>query len=78
MLLTHTDEAGAEQFAQRLRFGALRTLCDGVCLSMSIGAATAVPQEPLFLTAARADAAMYREKALLTNRGRQAKPRFPG
>ena len=66
MLLTNTDEAGAAEVVKRLEFAALRTQCDGVCLSMSIGAATAQDGEPLSETARRADAAMYQQKALST------------
>ena len=69
VLLTHTDAAGAERFVHRVRLAALRTLCDGACLSMSIGAATAAEGEPLIDVVRRADAAMYREKALLGDRG---------
>jgi diguanylate cyclase (GGDEF)-like protein len=66
MLLTNTDEAGAAEVVKRLEFAALRTQCDGVCLSMSIGAATAQDGERLSETARRADAAMYQQKALST------------
>ena len=62
VLLPETDELGAARFVERLRIAALRTLCDGVCLSISIGAATAVQAEPLRDTVRRADAAMYTQK----------------
>ncbi len=62
VLLPETDELGAGKFVERLRLAALRTLCDGVCLSISIGAATALHAEPLRDTVRRADAAMYAQK----------------
>jgi diguanylate cyclase (GGDEF)-like protein len=62
ILLPETDEAGAERFVQRIRAAALRTMCDGVCLSISLGAATCRPGEALRDTVRRADAAMYASK----------------
>ena len=62
VLLPETDEPGAARFVERLRIGALQTLCDGVCLSISIGSATAADAEPLRDTVRRADAAMYAQK----------------
>jgi GGDEF domain-containing protein len=41
---------------------ALKTMCDGVCLSISFGAATCEPGEALKDTVRRADAAMYSSK----------------
>jgi GGDEF domain-containing protein len=37
-------------------------MCDGVCLSISLGAATSEPGEALRDTVRRADAAMYASK----------------
>lgn len=62
ILMPETDEAGAARFLERVRFAALRTMCDGICLSISLGAATGGPDEPLLTTARRADAAMYASK----------------
>ena len=62
ILLPQTDAAGAAKFVQRLRLAALKTMCDGVCLSISFGAATSEPGEPLSDTVRRADAAMYDSK----------------
>jgi diguanylate cyclase (GGDEF)-like protein len=66
ILLPETDAAGAAKFVNRIRVGALKTLCDGACLSISIGAATAKPDEPLLETVRRADAAMYASKVATT------------
>lgn len=62
ILLPETDAAGAARFVKRLRVAALRTMCDGVCLSISVGAATSLPGEALTDTVRRADAAMYASK----------------
>ena len=62
VLMPETDEAGATRFINRVRAAALRTLCDGECISLSLGAATATPEEPLWDTVRRADAAMYAAK----------------
>lgn len=62
ILLPKTDEAGAATYVKRLRFTALRTMCDGACISLAIGAATAMPNETLRDTVRRADAAMYAQK----------------
>lgn len=62
VLLPETDAAGADRFVKRLRMAALRTMCDGVCLSISLGAATSAPAEALSDTVRRADAAMYASK----------------
>ena len=62
ILLPETDAAGAARFVKRLRMAALRTLCDGVCLSISFGAATCEPGEALRDTVRRADSAMYASK----------------
>ena len=64
VLMPETDEVGAESFMNRVRIGALKTLCDGACLSISIGAATAAPDESLLETVRRADARMYASKIL--------------
>jgi diguanylate cyclase (GGDEF)-like protein len=66
ILLPETDAAGAAKFVHRVRMRALKTLCDGACLSISIGAATATPDEALLETVRRADAAMYASKMLTT------------
>lgn len=63
ILLPETDEAGAAKFVNRVRAAALRTMCDGVCLSISFGAATAQSGEALHDTVRRADAAMYASKS---------------
>ena len=62
VLLPETDAAGAARFVKRLRMGALKTMCDGVCLSISFGAATCKPGEALKDTVRRADASMYASK----------------
>lgn len=62
ILLPETDAAGAARFVKRLRMAALKTLCDGVCLSISFGAATCEPGEALRDTVRRADSAMYASK----------------
>ena len=62
ILLPQTDAAGAAKFVKRLRMAALKTMCDGVCLSISFGAATCEPGEALKDTVRRADAAMYASK----------------
>jgi diguanylate cyclase (GGDEF)-like protein len=62
ILLPETDAAGAAKFVNRLRMAALKTMCDGVCLSISFGAATCEPGEALRDTVRRADAAMYASK----------------
>ena len=62
VLLPETDAAGAALFVERLRMAALQTLCDGVCLSISLGAATNEPGEALKDTVRRADASMYASK----------------
>ena len=62
VLLPETDAAGAARFVKRLRMAALKTMCDGVCLSISLGAATSEPAEALSNTVRRADAAMYASK----------------
>lgn len=64
ILLPQTDEAGAARFVNRARLAAMRTLCDGVCISISFGAATATSDETLRQTVRRADAAMYASKVL--------------
>jgi diguanylate cyclase (GGDEF)-like protein len=64
ILLPETDEAGAARFVSRVRAAALRKICDGACISISFGAATATPGEPLRQTVRRADAAMYASKVL--------------
>ena len=64
ILLPETDEAGAARFVARVRAAALRTMCDGVCISISFGAATAAPGEALRDTVRRADAAMYASKTM--------------
>jgi diguanylate cyclase (GGDEF)-like protein len=66
ILLPETDRAGAAKFVNRVRMQALQTMCDGVCLSISIGAATATPEESLLETVRRADAAMYTSKTATT------------
>ena len=63
ILLPETDADGANRFVERLRLAALRTMCDGVCLSISLGAATCEPGEALKDTVRRADAAMYAAKS---------------
>ncbi len=63
ILMPETDEAGAKRFVNRVRIAALQTLCDGACLSISIGSATAAADETLADTVRRADAAMYDSKA---------------
>lgn len=62
ILMPETDHAGAQKFVNRVRIAALQTLCDGACLSISIGAATATPEESLEDAVRRADAAMYESK----------------
>ena len=62
ILLPETDAAGAARFVKRLRMAALKTMCDGVCLSISFGAATSEPGEALKDTVRRADSAMYASK----------------
>ena len=62
ILLPETDAAGAARFVKRLRMAALKTLCDGVCLSISLGAATCESGEALRDTVRRADSAMYASK----------------
>jgi diguanylate cyclase (GGDEF)-like protein len=62
ILMPETDEAGAERFMNRVMIGALQTLCDGACLSISLGAATAAADESLVDTVRRADARMYASK----------------
>jgi len=62
VLLPETDAAGAARFVKRLRMAALKTMCDGVCLSISLGAATCEPGEALKDTVRRADASMYASK----------------
>jgi diguanylate cyclase (GGDEF)-like protein len=62
VLLPETDADGAATFVNRLRQAALTTMCDGVCLSISLGAATCEPGEALRDTVRRADAAMYASK----------------
>ncbi len=62
ILLPETDEAGATRFVNRVRATALRTMCDGVCLSISLGTATGSADEPLLETVRRADSAMYASK----------------
>jgi diguanylate cyclase (GGDEF)-like protein len=62
ILLPETDAAGAAKFVNRLRMAALKTMCDGECLSISFGAATCEPGEALRDTVRRADAAMYASK----------------
>ena len=61
-LLPETGAAAASRFVNRLRMAALTTMCDGVCLSISFGAATCEPGEALRDTVRRADAAMYASK----------------
>jgi diguanylate cyclase (GGDEF)-like protein len=73
ILMPETDEAGATRFINRVRAAALRTVCDGVCLSISFGAATATLGEELHDTVRRADAAMYASKTGST--GGVAQPR---
>jgi two-component system, cell cycle response regulator len=62
VLLPETDGDGATKFVNRLRKAALTTMCDGVCLSISLGAATCETGEALRDTVRRADAAMYASK----------------
>jgi diguanylate cyclase (GGDEF)-like protein len=66
VLMPETDEAGAARFVNRIQVGALQTMCDGVCLSISLGAATAAPDESLLQTMRRADARMYASKIAAT------------
>ena len=66
ILLPETDAEGAAGFVRRLRAAALKTMCDGVCLSISFGAATCEPGEALTDTVRRADAAMYASKRAAT------------
>ena len=62
VLMPQTDEVGAQRFVDRVLAGAVRTLCDDVCLSISMGAATAAADESLVETVRRADARMYASK----------------
>ena len=68
VLLPETDAAGAKRFVDRLRAEAVRTMCDGVCLEISLGSATAESAEALRDTVRRADAAMYASKVARTQR----------
>lgn len=68
ILLPETDARGAKRFVDRLRAAAMKTMCDGVCLEISLGAATAEPAEALRDTVRRADAAMYASKVARTER----------
>jgi diguanylate cyclase (GGDEF)-like protein len=63
VLLPETDADGAARFVQRVRVAALKTMCDGVCLSISIGAATGADGESLREIVRRADLSMYAAKA---------------
>lgn len=67
ILLPETDEAGASRFVSRAQAAAVHTMCDGVCISISFGAATAEPGEALRDTVRRADAAMYASKTRNAN-----------
>ena len=62
ILLPETDAAGAARFIKRLRVAALKTMCDGVCLAISFGAATSEPGEALKDTVRRADASIHASK----------------
>ena len=69
LLLVDTDAPGAARFARRLRAAARRTRVEsggdatGPDVALSVGVATARPDEPLQATTHRADSAMYAAKA---------------
>lgn len=62
-MLPDTDLAGAEKFVARVRAEAQRVQADGLdAVALSLGAATAAPDEPLGHAIERADVAMYDDK----------------
>ena len=63
IMLPETDLAGAEKFVARVRATEGRVQADGLpAVALSLGAATAAPDEPLGNAIDRADAAMYEDK----------------
>jgi diguanylate cyclase (GGDEF)-like protein len=66
ILMPHTDATGAERYMSRVRAGMGVVLRGTGCTSLSMGAATSLPDETLLETARRADARMYASKMTAT------------
>jgi PleD family two-component response regulator len=62
VLMPHTDAMGAERYMSRVRAGIGVVLRGTGCSSLSMGAATSLPDETLVETVGRADARMYASK----------------